>query len=180
MPEQTNPPFPQEDRLVVILAVLIIGACAILPPAQAEGSSTNDAWIASERASRKPNPIPADEKSIAKGKEFYVMGCAPCHGPLGKGDGPAGSTLERNGVKIHPGNLSDPKMWEQTDGGIFWKLTEGRTPMPAWGETLSEEQRWTVINYIRTLAPKPESGVGNTKPVATTNNITTPKPEGKP
>jgi mono/diheme cytochrome c family protein len=48
-------------------------------------------------------------------------------------------------------------MWQQTDGAIFWKLTEGKSPMPSWGESYSEEQRWQVINYVRTLAP-PEAG----------------------
>ena len=69
-------------------------------------------------------------------------------------------------------------MWQQTDGAIFWKLTEGKTPMPAWGETLSEEQRWSVVNYVRTLAPKPKSNPAITNNVATTNKLATAKPEG--
>src|SRR5207249_6948942 len=95
-----------------------------------------------------------DAKSLALGKGLFVAGCLPCHGPAGKGDGPAAATLERNGTPVRPGNLSDPKMWQQTDGALFWKLTEGKSPMPSWGETLSEEQRWTIINYVRTLSSK--------------------------
>jgi len=123
---------------------------------QAQAPSTDGTWVAPARAARKQNPVAADAKSLAQGKEIYLAACLPCHGSAGKGDGPAGTTLERNGVPIHPGNLSDPKRWEDTDGALFWKLTEGKTPMPAWGETLSEDQRWSVINYIRTLAPKPK------------------------
>ena len=142
--------------------------------AQAQEASTNTVWAAPARAARKENPVPADEKSMAQGKGLYVAGCMPCHGATGRGDGPAAATLERNGVHVHPGNLADPKMWQQTDGAIFWKLTEGMTPMPAWRETLSEEQRWSVINYIRTLAPKPASNP------ATTNKLAAAQPESKP
>ncbi len=81
------------------------------------------------------------------------MSCLPCHGPQGKGDGPASISLERNGARIRPGNLSDPRMWQQPDGALFWKITEGNTPMPAFGETLSEDQRWEIIDFVRTLAP---------------------------
>ena len=154
--------------------ILFCEASADFTTAQAQEGSTNSVWVAPTRAARKENPVPADEKSMAQGKGLYVAGCMPCHGATGRGDGPAAATLERNGVHVHPGNLSDPKIWEQTDGAIFWKLTEGKTPMPAWRETLSEEQRWSVINYIRILAPKPASNP------APTNRPATAQPEGKP
>ena len=107
-------------------------------------------WKAPARAARKANPIPADEKSLAIGKELYGRECLSCHGSTGKGDGPRAKDLERN-----PGNLSSPKMWEQTDGELFWKITEGKRPMPSYEKTFTEEQRWHVVNYTRTLAPKP-------------------------
>ncbi len=96
------------------------------------------------------NPVPADENSLAAGKAVYAKECLSCHGNAGKGDGPAAKDLEKN-----PGDLSKASMWDQTDGALFWKLTEGKKPMPSFEKNLSEEQRWQVINYIRTLAPKP-------------------------
>ena len=90
------------------------------------------------------------------------MACLPCHGPAGKGDGPVAGTLERNGVPVRPGNLSDPKMRDQTDGALFWKISEGRSPMPTFQEALPEAQRWDIVNYVRTLAA----------PVASTNQET--------
>ncbi len=138
-------------------AVLLLAASSSLSTVLAQSASTNAVWEAPARAARKINPVPADAKSIAQGKQLYVAACLACHGPVGKGDGPAAATLERNGIRVRPGNLSDPKLWEETDGALFWKLTEGKTPMPAWAETLSEEQRWLIVNYIRTLAPKPAS-----------------------
>ena len=114
----------------------------------------DEPWVAPGRAARKENPSPADAKSVARGKELYVMGCMPCHGIAGKGDGAAAALLERNGAPIRPGNLSDPKLWQQSDGTLFWKISEGKTPMPAFQETFTEEQRWQIVTYIRTLAPK--------------------------
>lgn len=107
-------------------------------------------WKAPARAAKKQNPIPADEKSIAAGKTVYTKECYSCHGTAGKGDGPAAVALERS-----PGDLSKPKMWEQTDGALFWKITTGKKPMASYEKLLTEEQRWQVINYIRTLAPRP-------------------------
>src|SRR5438445_5391986 len=135
-------------------AVLLLAGSPSLSTVQAQSASTNEVWEAPARAARKPNPVPADTKSLAQGKQLYVAACLACHGPAGKGDGPAAATLERNGVRVRPGNLSDPKMWQQPDGAVFWKISEGRSPMPAFQEALTEAQRWLIIDYVRTLAPR--------------------------
>ena len=52
-------------------------------------------------------------------------------------------------------NITAQGFWrsvkKQSDGALFWKLTEGKAPMPAYDKTLSETDRWQVINYLRTL-----------------------------
>lgn len=131
-----------------MLAVLLLGSGMILV-ARAQPAPKEE-WKAPARAARKANPVPADEKSITAGKALYQRECFSCHGAKGKGDGSAAKDLE-----VSPGNLSDPKMWQQTDGALFWKITEGKKPMPSFEKTFSEEERWHVVNYIRTLAPKP-------------------------
>lgn len=110
-----------------------------------------DTWQAPARAAKKKNPVASDEKSIADGKSLYVQECLACHGDSGKGDGPSAKDLERK-----PGDLSNPKMWAQTDGALFWKITEGKKPMPTYEQKFTEDQRWAVVNYLRTLAPKPQ------------------------
>lgn len=110
-------------------------------------------WVAPERAARKANPVAADAKSIAQGKELYMAACFACHGETGRGDGTAASSLERDGKPVKPGNLSDPKLRQQTDGALFWKVAEGNNPMPSFQEAYTEEQRWQIVNYVRTLAP---------------------------
>jgi mono/diheme cytochrome c family protein len=133
-----------------IAAALCVGALGLGALAAAQDGKPADEWKAPARAAKKKNPVASDEKSIAAGKEVYTKNCFSCHGPEGKGDGPAAKDLEKR-----PGNLSDPKLWAQTDGALFWKVTEGRKPMPTFEKLLSEEERWSVINYVRTLAPKP-------------------------
>lgn len=132
----------------------------MMAAAQSTTKPGTETWTAPGRAARKENPVASDAKSVAQGKELFIVGCLPCHGTGGKGDGPAAATLQRDGVAIRPGDLSNPKLSEQSDGALFWKVSEGRTPMPAFQEAFSEEQRWQIINYVRTLAAQQ----GNTKP----------------
>ena len=87
----------------------------------------------------------------AKGKEKYNQICASCHGPSGKGDGPAAAALDPK-----PRNLSDPKYVSTlSDEQIFKTVKEGgaavgKSPlMPAWGGVLSDNDIWNVIAYLR-------------------------------
>ncbi len=117
----------------------------------ADQSADSDQWQAPARAARKKNPVEADAKSVNDGRILYQQECLACHGDTGKGDGPTAKDLEKK-----PGDLSSPKVWDQTDGALFWKVTTGRKPMPSYEQKFTDEQRWSVVNYVRTLAPKPE------------------------
>ncbi len=107
-------------------------------------------WVAPTRAAARKNPIAANETSLALGRRIFERQCLLCHGATGKGDGRAAAKLPKR-----PGDLSNPKLWEQSDGALLWKLTEGHKPMPKFENLMSDEERWPVIIYIRTLAPKP-------------------------
>ena len=134
------------------ISLLIVGvaAAALFLGAALAQDKSGDEWIAPARAAKKKNPVETNEASLAKGKTVWVKECASCHGDKGKGDGPAVKDLEKK-----PEDLTLPKTLNQTDGALFWKITEGRKPMASYEKTLSEEDRWHVINYMRTLAPKP-------------------------
>src|SRR5882724_12044846 len=127
-----------------------VPASLIVAFAETGGSNPADAWVAPPRAARKENPVASEPKSIAAGKELFIAACLPCHGAAGKGDSPAATALERDGKPVRPGNLSDPKLRAQTDGALFWKISEGRSPMPVFQEAFTEEQRWQIVNYVRT------------------------------
>ena len=136
-------------RLNRRIALLMFGAALALASFHllAEDAAA-DEWKAPARAAKKKNPVPADEKSIAAGKEVYLKQCMSCHGTEGHGDGPAAKDLNPK-----PHNLGASAVVEQTDGALFWKLTEGKKPMPSFDKLISEDERWEVINYVRTFAP---------------------------
>lgn len=134
---------------IIVFSIFAFGLLFLAIP-YSLGAGAEEEWKAPARAAKKTNPVPADEKSIAAGKAVYIKECLSCHGTAGKGDGPASVSLDRS-----PGDLSKTKMWEQTDGALFWKITTGKKPMASYEKILSDEQRWQVINYARTLAPRP-------------------------
>ena len=72
--------------------------------------------------------------------------CFVCHGPKGKGDGMAGA-----GLTPKPTDLTSEAVQSQSDGAIFWKIAEGRSPMASYKSSIPEKKRWEIINYIRTL-----------------------------
>jgi len=94
------------------------------------------------------NPEPYTTENIYEGDNIYRAQCAECHGLAGKGDGPW-AIEERGSIP----DLSAPHMDIHTDGEIFWWITKGIPSLdqPALGEELSESERWTVINYVRSL-----------------------------
>ena len=84
-----------------------------------------------------------------------MANCATCHGQEGEGDGPAAANLEPQ-----PANLTEPHVAVHTDGDLHWWITNGIQPaMPAFGEDLTQDEIWNVINYVRTLS-EPASASG--------------------
>jgi mono/diheme cytochrome c family protein len=135
---------PHTWHLALALATGLALVPAFLPNAKAAGQ---EPWVAPPRAARRQNPVPADEASVAKGKALYIRECLSCHGPAGKGDGPAVKDLDTD-----PGDLTSKETRQESDGALFWKITEGRKPMPAF-QKLTDEERWNIVNYLRSLAP---------------------------
>lgn len=106
-------------------------------------------WTAPPTADKVTNPVASDTKSLAAGKIIYTKNCYDCHGKKGKGDGPKSGDLGKN-----PKDFTKEQFQKQTDGSLFWKMTEGSKPMPSFKKDLTEGQRWQVINYVRTLGIK--------------------------
>jgi mono/diheme cytochrome c family protein len=138
---------PRFTRALLAAAITALIWTVEFPSAHADEPATP--WEAPARAARKKNPVPSDEASLAAGKAVYVKECQQCHGEKGKGDGPAAKDL-----KVKPKDLGEEAVTKQSDGALFWKLTEGRAPMPATDKTLSETERWQVINFVRKFAEK--------------------------
>jgi mono/diheme cytochrome c family protein len=112
----------------------------------------HDGWTAPAEAKNLKNPVPVNEATLAAGKALFADKCANCHGEKGDGKGP-----EAEMYAVSPTNFTDAHMMgEMTDGEIFWKITEGRRPMPSFKKQYTDEQRWQLVNYVRTFS-KPAS-----------------------
>ena len=98
------------------------------------------------------NPIPLSAESIAAGQAVFSINCAPCHGQSGRGDGPVGVTLNPR-----PADLTQHAVIGiHTDAQLFEWITNGfpGSRMPAFKSALSDTERWRLVNFIRSLAPK--------------------------
>lgn len=112
---------------------------------------------AQEEGMKIPTPPALTKESVERGQKTYAeLGCAGCHGETGRTDGTTAPTLKDDaGHSIRPADLSRP--WTFRGGArredIFRAMTTGLngTPMPAFGEALSVEQRWDITDYIYSL-----------------------------
>jgi mono/diheme cytochrome c family protein len=127
-----------------ILLTVAIGLASTFVLAQ--GSD----WRAPAAAANRPNPVPVNANTIELGKKLFVANCLTCHGPQGHGDGPGAAALEKKPADL-PKRIKDTG---EKDGELFWKISEGRAPMVTWKGTLSETQRWELVNYIRATFAK--------------------------
>ena len=129
--------FGRSLAVVATSAALLAMAGVVSVPAQEE-------WKAPPEAKQLKNP----EKGTELGQKSVETNCVPCHGPSGKGDGPAAVALSPK-----PANWTSDKIKKETDGELFWKLSNGRGAMPPW-KHLPEKERWQIVNYIRDLQKK--------------------------
>src|SRR5579862_8229834 len=120
----------------------------------------NRPWTVPESARAMTNPIAPNAADLDSIRPIYRDKCSSCHGLTGRGDG-------------HDASLYDPKptdftntqhMSAVTDGELFYKLTEGRKPMPSFKKRLSDEQRWRMVLLIRAFLEPPSLGPASSVP----------------
>ena len=121
-------------------AVVTLVAGAALTSAWAQGE-----WKAPADAKATKNPV----KGVGNAKKNIETNCVTCHGAGGKGDGAAAAALP----PPKPADWTSAKVASETDGELFWKISNGRGAMPPW-KHLPDKDRWEIVNYIRTLQPK--------------------------
>jgi mono/diheme cytochrome c family protein len=110
-------------------------------------------WVAPADARNVKNPVPVTPAGLAVAAKLFKDNCVLCHGEKGQGDGEAADTLNRK-----PANFTDKAMMSaETDGALFWKMSQGRSPMPSWEDAFSETQRWQLVNYLRQLTKNASS-----------------------
>jgi mono/diheme cytochrome c family protein len=99
----------------------------------------------------KTNPLAANARTLDSGRNLFQQQCVRCHGVSGAGDGPDGTKLNPRPANI----AASGRMPMATDGYLFWTIAEGGAPvgsaMPAFKQTLKEDEIWKIISYLRTL-----------------------------
>ena len=101
-------------------------------------------------AAKIPNPVKPSRDSVAVGKERFDVFCGPCHGSEAKGGvtGPVSTKF------IPPPDLTNAELQRQrTDGYWHSYSMVGGAVMPAYGEALSSQEAWHIVNYLRSLVP---------------------------
>lgn len=133
-------------RVGLILIIFITG-CVSMSLLLALSSALHEGhWEAPESARALKNPLASSAENLADGKALYEKSCEMCHGERGKGDGAMAEML-----KAQPADLS-LAFKSDTEGELFWKVSTGRDPMPAFGKKLSREEIWKAIMYAKTIA----------------------------
>lgn len=140
-------------RRVVLLCTVFLGLWAAAAGQQAftptgdkverpsqNGTPLDPNWKVPEQAGQKKNPLTDKPELAAGGKKVFAKTCAMCHGD------------EAHQRKTRVPDLSSSDVQEQSDGALFWRMSNGnaKTGMPSFAG-LPEPQRWQLVMYIRSL-----------------------------
>ncbi len=126
------------------LALLLLSACAW---AQNSDYQPDPNWQAPSAAAEKKNPLANNPDLAAGGRKVFMKTCVSCHGESGEGV----KTKKAADLKL-------PVVQQQSDGTLFWKITNGnqRRGMPSFSG-IPEMQRWQLVLYLRTLSEPQQS-----------------------
>jgi mono/diheme cytochrome c family protein len=102
-------------------------------------------WIVPDDKKGKLSTFQFDDKTRKEGEKIYSVNCMSCHGTPGKG----------NYLKLvpPPGDPATDKIQHNTDGEIFYKVTNGRGQMPSFKNALESDEIWHVISFLRSFNP---------------------------
>ncbi len=96
-----------------------------------------------------PNPVPNTPEALAEGEWLYGVYCAVCHGTTGQGDGQIAEHYPRMP------HLTAPNVHNYTDGWIYGIIRDGGRSMPKFAASMSGDERWTLVHFLRTLTSAP-------------------------
>lgn len=134
--------------IIVIVLLTVVGV--VIWKAASSGRFSwagGEKELTLEEARATANPIADSPAAIAEAGQLYAELCEHCHGEGGAGDGG-----EAQMYTPPPADFTRPTMANIRDGELFYRITEGRKPMPSFRRTLTADQRWKLVRYIRTFA----------------------------
>ena len=127
--------------IIAFASLLVVAASAFTAMQQPKP------WIAPEKDAKTPNPVKSNAASIAAGKVLWGTHCQSCHGKQGMGDGTKAPQL-----KTVPGDFSKATTQAQTDGSLYYKISEGRVDMPSFKKKIPDaEDTWNLVVFVRSL-----------------------------
>lgn len=156
MPGSAMPSFahlPEQDRKHLVdhiksLAVIILE----------DGTQVRPFEMWDKRVIAVPAEPPVTAQTLKQGRELYVKkGCINCHGDTGRGDGPSAQAgfkddwgypiIANNFTRgIYKGGGETRDIYLRFSGGM------GGTPMPSFKDIMNDEERWAMVQYVRSLA----------------------------
>ncbi|MBI5862370.1 MAG: CopD family protein [Rhodocyclales bacterium] len=103
----------------------------------------------------RPTTVAFDAISIDRGTTLFAENCVACHGLQGKGDGPLVGSLPKKPIDL----LTEPHTKQHTVGDFYYWISTGfpEFGMPPFGDRLSEDDRWDLVNYIHAMSRGYES-----------------------
>jgi len=137
--------LPKHFRIIITTGFMLF-SCSVIAQTKAEIDAHKHFWNTPSSADTLINPYSHQLAAKDSGKVLYMKICAVCHGNAGKGDGIAAA-----GLPQQPADHTSAIVQSQTDGALYYELSNGHSPMPGYKSTLTEKQRWELICYIRSL-----------------------------
>jgi mono/diheme cytochrome c family protein len=123
------------------MKIVLVGAAVL---AFAGGASLNELNVSQP------------ERDVLSGRVIYSTICIRCHGVDGKGDGE---------MKFTPpvADLTSLTVQGKLDARLFKSVHDGKpnTAMGAWRDSLTDDEIWDALAYVRTLAPQQNDGMGS-------------------
>jgi mono/diheme cytochrome c family protein len=138
-------------------AVPLVGGCKVGTPSKLEKSiivATKHHVTVGNKSEKNPIPYTAD--NLATGKEAFGHYCVACHGMDGQNTGVP--FADRMSPPLPP--LTAPEVQSYTDGQLKWVIDNGLSPsgMPASKGTLSDDEIWSIVLFLRHLPPAGSAG----------------------
>lgn len=125
------------NRKWSLLPALLLIACTRLVLGQD--------WPVPDADAALSNPLPYTLEHVKAGKDLYTLNCKSCHGDPGKNNPLA--------LVPQPVDIASERMHLNSEGALFYKISNGRGVMSAFKAILSEDERWKLIHFIRNYKP---------------------------
>jgi mono/diheme cytochrome c family protein len=144
------------SAIYIVVFVGLVG-CKAKPPGKIETATVNFAKHKIVGNKKQANPLPISPETLADGKEAFGHYCVACHGMDGQNTGVP--FVDHISPPIP--SLASAEVQSYSDGQLKWILDNGIWPsgMPGSKGTLSDDELWSIVMYLRHLPSAGSQGV---------------------